>query len=173
MTRVLYTKIESGERLVATDITDLTFFPVGTILIFSTTAWNATSTTFKTIWKICDGTNGTPNLANKFLRGATSSGTEYSNPTTTNTQTISVPVPQHYHSITDPGHTHSIPNVSSYFGSGGNLLNRYDDSTYPKKDISSSTTGITQTDNAGTANASITVNIMPSYFTVIYIMKVS
>jgi hypothetical protein len=59
----------------AADILNLTFFPKGTILTFSTEAWNnATNPGFKDIWKICDGRNGTPNLVNIFLRGSSSSG---------------------------------------------------------------------------------------------------
>ncbi|MDR1113632.1 MAG: hypothetical protein LBL50_00900 [Candidatus Margulisbacteria bacterium] len=79
MTRILHTEIKSGERLVATDITDLTFFPKGAILTFSSTAWSATSAKFKTIWKVCDKTNhdadpnNVPDLTNRFLRGGSSS----------------------------------------------------------------------------------------------------
>jgi hypothetical protein len=63
----------------AADILNLTFFPKGTILTFSSTAWSATSTEFKNIWKICNAANHTadpniPDLTNKFLRGAESSG---------------------------------------------------------------------------------------------------
>jgi hypothetical protein len=68
--------IKTGEKMYASDILNLTFFPKGTILTFSTEAWNnATNPGFKDIWKICDGQNGTPNLVNMFLRGAGSSGT--------------------------------------------------------------------------------------------------
>ena len=57
--------------MVATDITDLTFFPIGTILTFSSAAWADTSPAFKNIWKICDGTDSrTPNLTAKFLCGS-------------------------------------------------------------------------------------------------------
>jgi hypothetical protein len=67
--------IKTGEKMYAADILNLTFFPKGTILTFSTEAWNnATNPGFKDIWKICDGQNGTPNLVNMFLRGAGSSG---------------------------------------------------------------------------------------------------
>ncbi|MDR1113491.1 MAG: hypothetical protein LBL50_00155 [Candidatus Margulisbacteria bacterium] len=79
MTRILHTEIKSGERLVATDITDLTFFPKGAILTFSSTAWSATSAKFKTIWKVCNKTNhdadpnNVPDLTDRFLRGGSSS----------------------------------------------------------------------------------------------------
>ncbi|MDR1114411.1 MAG: hypothetical protein LBL50_04910 [Candidatus Margulisbacteria bacterium] len=71
--------IATGQPLLASDINDLTFFPKGAILIFSSTAWSATSTEFKKIWKICDTANhqadqSIPDLTNKFLRGSSSSG---------------------------------------------------------------------------------------------------
>ncbi|MDR1323527.1 MAG: hypothetical protein LBK68_03720, partial [Candidatus Margulisbacteria bacterium] len=71
--------IATGERMYASDILNLIFFPKGAILIFSSAAWNATSEEFKNIWKICNATNHTadkfiPDLTNKFLCGADSSG---------------------------------------------------------------------------------------------------
>ncbi|MDR2428175.1 MAG: hypothetical protein LBD62_00015 [Candidatus Margulisbacteria bacterium] len=80
MARILHAEVKSGERLLATDITDLTFFPKGTILTFSSIAWGATSAEFKTIWKVCNAANHAvdnfiPDLTGKFLRGAESSGT--------------------------------------------------------------------------------------------------
>lgn len=67
--------------MLATDILNLTFFPKGAILTFSSAAWSATSAEFKTIWKICNTANhvadvNIPDLTNKFLRGADSSGAE-------------------------------------------------------------------------------------------------
>jgi hypothetical protein len=64
----------------ASDILNLTFFPKGAILTFSSTAWGATSPEFKNIWKVCNAANhaadpnNIPDLTNRFLRGADSSG---------------------------------------------------------------------------------------------------
>ncbi|MDR1453508.1 MAG: hypothetical protein LBJ25_06005 [Candidatus Margulisbacteria bacterium] len=59
--------IAKGKPMVADDILNLAFFPKGTILIYTSDAWNNSPTvTFKDIWKICDGNNGTPDLTNKF-----------------------------------------------------------------------------------------------------------
>ncbi|MDR1114381.1 MAG: hypothetical protein LBL50_04755 [Candidatus Margulisbacteria bacterium] len=73
--------IATGERMYASDINNLTFFPKGTILTFSSAAWSATSAEFKNIWKICNAANhaedaNIPDLTDKFLRGADSSGAE-------------------------------------------------------------------------------------------------
>jgi hypothetical protein len=73
MTRIFQTKVESGERLVATDITDLTFFPVGSILMMDG-GW----TDGRGGWYICDGREKTlpdgskvktPDLQDKFIKG--------------------------------------------------------------------------------------------------------
>lgn len=37
--------------------------------------WSGTSANVPSGWALCDGANGTPNLVNKFIRGATTSGT--------------------------------------------------------------------------------------------------
>jgi hypothetical protein len=75
--------IATGERMYASDINNLTFFPIGTILQFSggeyTRLTSARTADNKAIWTLCNGTavNGitVPNLVDKFLRGAASSGT--------------------------------------------------------------------------------------------------
>ncbi|MDR1324110.1 MAG: hypothetical protein LBK68_06725 [Candidatus Margulisbacteria bacterium] len=72
MTRIFQTKVESGERLVATDITDLTFFPIGMILMMDG-SW----TDGRGGWYICDGRDTphgkTPDLTDRFIRGGGSS----------------------------------------------------------------------------------------------------
>ncbi|MDR1453060.1 MAG: hypothetical protein LBJ25_03690, partial [Candidatus Margulisbacteria bacterium] len=70
--------IATGQKMYADDILNLTFFPKGTLLIFSSTAWGATSAEFKNIWKVCNKANHdadlfVPDLTDKFLRGAESS----------------------------------------------------------------------------------------------------
>jgi hypothetical protein len=70
--------IATGQPLLASDINNLTFFPKGAILTFSSTAWGATSAEFKNIWKICNTANhqadpNVPDLTNRFLRGGASS----------------------------------------------------------------------------------------------------
>jgi hypothetical protein len=176
MTRILQTEIKSGERLVATDITDLTFFPKGTILTFSSEAWTATSAAFKTIWKICDGQNGTPNLVNKFLRGAAASGTTAG----TDSQSITLitaNLPAHNHTMRSGGehaHTYSYNNpiLRQVYDSGGDMIAHYKIERITETTSSNNTAHVHTIDNAGSGTA-FTVNTVPTYFTVIYIMKVA
>jgi hypothetical protein len=96
--------IATGQPLLASDINNLTFFPIGTILTFSSAAWSATSAEFKNIWKICNAANHAanptiPDLTNKFLRGADSSGTTGGNDSRSMTLTTSN-LPSHNHGAT-------------------------------------------------------------------------
>jgi hypothetical protein len=65
--------IAKGERMLASDITDLTFFPVGSILMM-----DGNWTDGRGGWYICDGRStpygATPNLTDKFLRGGATAG---------------------------------------------------------------------------------------------------
>jgi hypothetical protein len=68
--------------MLASDINDLTFFPIGAILQFSGSEYSrltsARTADNKAIWTLCDGTsvNGitVPNLVDKFLRGSLAAG---------------------------------------------------------------------------------------------------
>ena len=86
------------------------FVPVGGIIM-----WNGSIAEAEALsnWKICDGSNGTPDLRDKFVLGVGSS----SNASTAakgeqagaNTIQLSeAQMPSHNHDITDPGHGHGI-----------------------------------------------------------------
>ena len=207
--------IKTGEKMVATDITDLTFFPKGTILTFSSEAWNGTSSAFKNIWKICDGTDSrTPNLTNQFLRGGASSGTTGGGSITigsgnlpahthaigshTHTFTPSGSIVsgggEHTHSksdVDDPGHTHAMysNSVNNATGSGARLgtSNQNFSTQRAVTDISIKSsgthshnfTGVEGTSDVGSGNTGnntttgTAISVVPSFYTVIYIMKVA
>ncbi|MDR1322808.1 MAG: hypothetical protein LBK68_00035 [Candidatus Margulisbacteria bacterium] len=105
MTRTLHTEVKSGKPLVATDITDLTFFPIGSILMMDG-SW----TDGRGNWYICDGRDTphgkTPNLVNLFILGAVSSGTIGGSSATQSVTLTAENLPSHKHSITDTTHTH-------------------------------------------------------------------
>jgi hypothetical protein len=124
----------------ASDINNLTFFPIGTILQFSggeyTRLTSARTADNKVIWTLCNGTavNGitVPNLVDKFLRGAASSGTTAG----ADSRSVSITtanLPSHSHgatglslgglstsdlSVTGGGHGHTGSGLTNT-GSGG------------------------------------------------------
>jgi len=178
--------IVKGSPMLADDINFLTFFPKGTILSISGTNYSALVNSG--YWVLCNQeatVNGVavPNLTDKFLRGGTSSGAKYSNPTTGNTQAISVPLPLHSHKHKHDNHTGQaammVHETQSYSGALSTIhnLNESSDGNAGSTRGTQGTLYINASHNedattAGTANASITVNTMPSYYTVVYIIKV-
>jgi hypothetical protein len=82
-------------------------FPSGGIIM-----WSGTIATIPSGWYLCNGSNGTPDLRNRFIVGAHSdtSGVAYTTITGSNTQTGGTKdtiVVSHTHTITDPGHVHT------------------------------------------------------------------
>jgi hypothetical protein len=179
MTRTLHTEVKSGERLMATDITDLTFFPKGTILIFSTEAYNATSPAFKNIWKICNTANHAanptvPDLTNKFLRGAENSGE-----TGDGKKKLSIDeMPEHGHGVTDNEHVHTTKSV--FLSAGGNVA--FSKGVLVDPAFSFPGINVTGAGSVASSKANISINssgsgeafdVIPAFYAVIYIMKIA
>jgi len=118
-------------------------------------------------WYLCDGSNGTPNLLDKFIVGA---GSAYSvGGTGGSADSIVV---SHTHTatsvVTDPGHTHGSAQYFAAIGGGGNNVGG---STASYQGIPSATTGITvATTNANTGVSGTNANL-PPYYALAYIMK--
>jgi len=140
--------------------------------------WSGTIATIPTGWVLCNGSNSTPDLRNRFIIGAhsDSAGVAYSTVTGSNTQTggtkdaINV---SHTHTITDAGHTHangSYNQLLSTTGSG-TVATFNNDANEPdlrgSGTISTVTTGIT-IDSAGSSG---TNQNLPPYYALAYIMK--
>ena len=120
-------------------------------------------------WYLCDGTNGTPDLRDRFIVGA---GNNYSvNATGGYTDSIVV---DHTHTatsvVTDPGHQHwtgtaIAGTVASQAGAqGGSAPQGY-------APLSSASTGVTvATTNANTGVSGTNKNL-PPYYALAYVMK--
>lgn len=147
-------------------------------------------------WLLCDGTNSTPDLRDRFIVGA---GTSYSVgaiggsasvtltesqiPTHTHTITAtSGAAGAHTHTVTDPGHTHTYaaPSGSAYeYGTG--LTGSSGIATSSTTNTGSATTGISMTSaadhthtitaTAGNAGSGSSHENRPPYFALAYIMK--
>lgn len=146
-------------------------FPSGGIIM-----WYGTIATIPSGWYLCNGSNGTPDLRNKFIVGAyqDSSGTAYTTITGSNTQTggsKDAIVVSHTHTatstVTDPGHNHTVTSTSSPpYNAGGNAVMGPATQT-----TSTSTTGITVATSISTTGSSGTdANLVP-YYALAYIMK--
>ena len=116
-------------------------------------------------WYLCDGTNGTPDLRDKFVVGA---GSTYSVAATGGSTDAIVVTHTHTASVTDPGHLHkwgSTPVTSRESGTAG----QYDGTGSTQNNTSTATTGISVTNaNAGVSGTNAN---LPPYYALAYVMK--
>ena len=155
-------------------------FPKGTILMF-----NGASSEIPEGWAICDGSNGTPNLIEKFIKAGTSSGVTGGNPNNEVTLTIDN-MPTHNHDLlgsattdTDGGHYHytsandgSSTSITQGEGTSAtvaasgstSILSDYEGSHQHYVDLSSAYTS--------SEGGSQPFNIEPEYYSLIFIMKI-
>ena len=149
-------------------------FPKGTILMFGGSASDIPEG-----WSICDGSNGTPNLIDKFIKSSTTAGDTGGD----NEVTLTIDnLPPHTHTVesgtvntsTDGDHSHTY--TSPVTGVSGNANDR---------NVVEST-GSGTTSSAGSHSHTIDlssvvlstvglgepIKIEPPYYTLLYIMKV-
>lgn len=161
--------------------------PVGGILMWSGLVANIPSG-----YKLCDGTNGTPDLRGKFIIGA---GGSYSPSATGGAATVTLVegnLPAHTHTCTgttaaggahthtatDSGHTHSyLKSVATggIAGGTGALDGNSSDSTGSGSANITVSTAASHTHDInltlGSTGSGTAVNILPPYFALAYIMR--
>lgn len=140
--------------------------PIGTIVMWS----NYGGAGIPSGWQLCDGTNNTPDLRNRFVVG---SGSSYSIGNTGGS--ADAIVVSHTHTatstVTDPGHAHSY-NWRNYSGGTGN---GFANSSIPPAPVSTSSnqTGITVSTTINSQGSSGTNANLPPYYAVAFIIKIS
>jgi len=141
--------------------------PSGGIII-----WSGSTGSVPSGWLLCDGTNGTPDLRDRFIIGA---GNTYAVGATGGT--ADAVVVSHSHTatsaVTDPGHAH----VEQYNGGTAGAGNGISDSsvsispTPSSVSTASATTGITVATTVASAGVSGTGANIPPYYALAYIQK--
>jgi len=122
-------------------------------------------------WYLCDGTNGTPDLRDRFVVGA---GSTYSVAATGGS--ANAIVVSHTHTatstVTDPSHTHTMTAANSIALPGGGSQTVPRDTLITASFTSNAaTTGITVgTTNASTGVSGTNANL-PPYYALAYVMK--
>lgn len=123
-------------------------FPIGGIIL-----WSGSQDNIPENWQLCDGTNGTPDLRDRFVLGA---GATYN---------VGDTGGEAAHTLTTleiPAHNHALELNYMYVQDGTTSSGVYSTSG------SYSDTKTTQNAGGGTAH-----NNMPPYYALCYIMKVS
>jgi hypothetical protein len=137
--------------------------------------WSGSVVSIPTGFALCDGTNGTPDLRNKFIVGA---GSTYAvNATGGSADAVIV---SHSHTatstVTDPGHTHNLQNLGSAQAGPDNggapvsVDTGWSTGRSPAP-TASATTGISVATSNSTTGVSGTNANLPPYLALAYIMK--
>lgn len=157
------------------------------------TMWYGSIASVPSGWYLCDGTNGTPDLRDRFVVGAGSTyavnGTGGSanatlvshTHTATSTFTGSA-LGTHSHTATDSGHTHTLPGAVSAGGigpvGGGSNVSTFQTVTTDSGNANISVSSV----SAGTPSGSVATSVstegssatnanLPPYYALAYIMK--
>ncbi|CAB4166343.1 hypothetical protein UFOVP837_20 [uncultured Caudovirales phage] len=138
-------------------------FPSGGIII-----WSGSVASVPSGWYLCNGSNGTPDLRNRFVVGA---GSTYAVADTGGSANAIVVAHTHTatSTVTDPGHTHSIRNDNN--NQNGIIPNGGDGTGASTTTVNSATTGITVATTNSTEGSSGTNANLPPYYALAYIMK--
>ena len=122
--------------------------------------WSGSSATIPSGWLLCDGTNSTPDLRNRFVVGATSTYAVGATGGSADAIVVS-----HTHTITDPGHSHSYQLATTLIPNSGSATNCLTQTTASTTGTASTGISINTTGSSGT-NANL-----PPYYALCYIMK--
>jgi hypothetical protein len=140
-----------------TDFTQAGGVPSGSIVM-----WSGSIASIPGGWYLCDGTNGTPNLRDRFVVGA---GTTYAVAATGGS--ADAIVVSHTHTVTDPTHSHTWGQPPNFPPQGGGSYNAVSSGGSTGFSTSAASTGI----SINTAGASGTNANLPPYYALAYIMK--
>lgn len=139
-----------------------TSFVTGMIIL-----WSGSIASIPSGWALCDGTNGTPNLEDRFVVGA---GNTYAVDATGGSADAIVVSHTHTASSTDSGHTHNTT-VSGLIGVPGGFSPPGGTSSGGSSTITSATGTANITTTVNSAGSSGTNANLPPYYALAYIMK--
>ena len=129
--------------------------------------WSGSIASIPSGWSLCDGSNGTPDLRDRFVIGA---GSTHTPGATGGNKDAIVVSHTHTATVTDPGHTHEVQFTLQTGGPGSfERIQNYTTGTPGIYGTSGKTTGITVANS--TTGASGTDANLPPYYALAYIMK--
>lgn len=132
------------------------------------TMWSGSIASVPSGWYLCDGSNSTPDLRDRFVVGAGSTYAVAATGGSANAVLVS-----HTHTatstVTDPGHQHNLPGSTSSGGINQTQIGAANTSVNATS--ASATTGITVATSNSTEGVSATNANLPPYYALAYIMK--
>ena len=141
--------------------------PAGVIVL-----WSGSIGSIPSGWVLCNGSNGTPDLRNRFIVGA---GSTYAVDATGGS--ADAIVVSHTHTatsvVTDPGHDHLLSGSSAGIMTipGSQALAGGSDRSFNTNTLEVATTGITVATTNASAGTSGTNANLPPYYALCYIQK--
>jgi hypothetical protein len=162
-------------------VTATTFVGNGTIPVGGIIMWSGAVTSIPSGWAICDGTNSTPDLRNRFIVGASSGTGDATYPGLSagaSGGSADAILVSHSHTatststVTDPGHRHRTNGQTAQQGAASPIGSG---SIENGPLTSSSTTGITVSTSTtiSTEGSSATNANLPPYYALAFIMRTS
>lgn len=138
--------------------------------------WSGTIATIPTGWVLCNGSNGTPDLRNRFIVGAHSDATGVANTTITGSSTLTGGTKDainvshtHTATVSDPGHIHSFTNPLAGSPNSGQIMRGDVLQATAYNQTASAVTGISV--GISTEGSSGTNQNLPPYYALAFIMK--
>lgn len=156
--------VNSDSTLVATTAFVRDVVPAGIIVM-----WSGLASNIPAGWVLCDGGSGSPDLRNRFIVGA---GGSYGVGAAGGSADATLVSHTHTASVTDPGHTHTVPQTVYIETGSGNFVGGSNGAT-PEGSINPVTTTATTGISVGisTVGSSASGANLPPYYALCYIFK--
>ena len=143
--------------------------------------WSGSIGSIPSGWYLCDGSNGTPNLTDRFIIGAGSAYAVNGTGGATSVTLVTANMPAHTHTatstVTDTGHFH-ISGVPSDYSAGFGLssigstnMKAGTATTSTSPNTNTVTTGITVATTNASVGSGSSFSIIPTYYALAFIQK--
>jgi hypothetical protein len=133
--------------------------------------WSGSIGSIPSGWYLCDGSNGTPNLTDRFIIGAGSSYAVNGNGGASSVTLTTNNLPAHTHTatVTDPTHSHSFTASVTTYGPRGGSGSEYWGGSPSGSTTSAASTGISVTNSSTGSGTSF--SILNPYYALAFIQK--
>jgi microcystin-dependent protein len=139
--------------------------------------WSGSIGSIPSGWYLCDGSNGTPNLTDRFVIGAGSTYAVNGTGGATSVTLVTANMPAHTHTatstVTDPSHSHGSTIGSGFISNGGaeQLAGGNNLNFGRPTATATASTGITVATTNASVGSGSSFSIIPTYYALAFIQK--